>query len=193
MSERTPAPDPDDRGRKRGRAMPDRIPWTQRRFDFSFPSGIYPELLERLRGAPVRARALAAEASAEVLTRRSGDTWSIQENIAHLADTDRALFVMRLDQYDQEVDVLVAADMTNRATWQAHHNARPIDEVLDDLASVRGGIIQRLETKPPDYFGRSARHPRLQQPMRVADLLLFKAEHDDYHFARARELLRGGA
>jgi uncharacterized damage-inducible protein DinB len=171
--------------------MPDRIPWTQRRFDFSFPSGIYPELLERLRGAPVRARALAAEAEPGQLTRRVGETWSIQENIAHLADTDRALFITRLDQYDRGVDVLVAADMSNRATWDADHNARSSEEVLDDFAAVRGGIIERLEAKPPDYFGRAARHPRLDQPMRVVDLLYFKAEHDDYHFARARALLRG--
>jgi hypothetical protein len=33
-------------------------------------------------------------------------------------------------------------------------------------------------------------HPRLNQPMRVVDLLFFVAEHDDYHLARISELIR---
>ena len=32
----------------------ERIKWAARRFDFSFPVEIHPELLERLRGTPAR-------------------------------------------------------------------------------------------------------------------------------------------
>jgi hypothetical protein len=35
---------------------------------------------------------------------------------------------------------------------------------------------------------RTGLHPRLNQPMRVIDLILFIAEHDDHHLARITEL-----
>ena len=31
-----------------------RIKWTDRRFNFDFPAGIYPEMIERIRGTPAR-------------------------------------------------------------------------------------------------------------------------------------------
>ncbi len=31
-----------------------RIKWTDRRFNFDFPAGIYPEMIERVRGTPAR-------------------------------------------------------------------------------------------------------------------------------------------
>jgi hypothetical protein len=39
-------------------------------------------------------------------------------------------------------------------------------------------------------FRRTAMHPRLKRAMRVVDMMLFHAEHDDYHFARIRTLVR---
>jgi hypothetical protein len=37
---------------------------------------------------------------------------------------------------------------------------------------------------------RTAHHPRLDRPMRVMDLAVFVAEHDDHHLARITELRR---
>ena len=58
---------------------------------------------------------------------------------------------------------------------------------LDDAV---GRIVAQLEALSSADFSRTARHPRLQQPMRIVDMLLFHAEHDDYHLARIRELVR---
>ena len=127
-----------------------RVPWVERRFSFDFPADLYPALLERLRGTPVRAEAIARSLPPEILVRRDGDRWSIQENIAHVADLDRETFHPRLDQYDGGVEVLRPADMTNRHTEDARHNARPIDDVLAEFFAVRGRIVARLEEKPPE-------------------------------------------
>jgi uncharacterized damage-inducible protein DinB len=43
----------------------------------------------------------------------------------------------------------------------------------------------------PELFSRSALHPRLGMPMRLVDLMLFVAEHDDHHLASITELARG--
>lgn len=167
-----------------------KIPWTERAFDFSFPVELARELIVRLEGAPARARWYVSGRDQTALVSRTGDTWSIQENIAHLADTDRDLFLPRLSQFEEGLDRLVPADMTNKATWGADHNMLTIGEVLDRFAAMRTQVIERLDAADDEFFARTARHPRLDQPMRVVDLLYFKAEHDDYHFARVRELLR---
>ncbi len=168
--------------------MPNKVPWTQRTFDFDFPVDRYPQLLERLRGTPTRVDQIARSLSAHVLVKRDGETWSIQENIGHLADLE-PLFTGRLDDFESKVQELRAADMTNRKTHQAMHNARPINEILDEFRSLRRQLIARLEALSPADFSRTARHPRLQQPMRIVDMLLFHAEHDDYHLERIGELV----
>ena len=169
--------------------MPNRVPWTERTFNFDFPVDLFPELIERLRGTPARVEEIARALESEVLTRRDGRAWSIQENIGHLANVE-ALFTGRLDDYDAGAETLRPADMTNRKTHEANHNARPIEDVLAEFRAVRRALVARLESLRPGDFARVARHPRLNKPMRVVDMLLFQAEHDDYHLARITALIR---
>ncbi len=168
--------------------MPNKVPWPQRTFDFDFPVDRYPQLLERLRRTPTRVEQIARSLSPPVLVKQDGETWSIQENIGHLADLE-SLFTGRLDDFEAKAQELRAADMTNRKTHQAMHNARPINEVLNEFRSLRQQLLARLEALSPADFSRTARHPRLQKPMRIVDMLLFHAEHDDYHLERIGELV----
>ena len=163
--------------------------WVDRKFAFDFPAHIYPELMDQLRSTPTKARKLTTNLAAETLTRRNQGTWSIQENIAHLADLDEETFGPRLDQFDANAEELKPADLTNRATEDANHNDRSIEEVLSRFEKTRWTLVARLEAKDPAYFDRAARHPRLDRPMRVVDLLYFKAEHDRHHLGRIRQLL----
>lgn len=169
--------------------MTARIPWSRRRFDFDFPADVYPELIERLRGMPSRAAALVARGAPARLTRRPPDGWSIQEHVGHLADIDEAWFPRRLDDYDAGVAELRPADMTNRRTEAANHNARAIDDVLDTLRRNRAAVLHRLAALEPEAYRRAARHPRLGTSMRLVDMLAFHAEHDDHHLARIAELM----
>ncbi len=58
--------------------MTERIKWTDRRFDFTFPAGLYPEMIERLRGTPARLEdrigSLPAEATAAQRRREMVDS-----------------------------------------------------------------------------------------------------------------------
>ena len=96
----------------------------------------------------------------------------------------------RLDDYDAGAETLRAADMTNRRTHEANHNARSIEDVLSEFGTLRGQLVARLEGLRPVAFARSAMHPRLGKPMRVVDMMLFHAEHDDYQLARIQALIR---
>jgi uncharacterized damage-inducible protein DinB len=166
-----------------------RIKWTERKFDFDFLAGLYPELIERLRGTPARAEDRTKNLPAAILTWREGERWSIQENIGHLLDLED-LFSGRLDDFDHGFPALRAADMSNQKTHRAQHNDSPIHEILAAFRREREKIIGRLENSDPADFARTAQHPRLNKPMRVVDMLYFQAEHDDYHLARISELIR---
>jgi|SRR5918999_9612 uncharacterized damage-inducible protein DinB len=166
-----------------------RIRWTERSFRFDFPADLYPEMIERLRGTPARLEDRLEVLEGELLIRRDGDAWSIQEHAGHLLDLE-SLVWRRLDEYEASADALHAADMSNRKTWEARHNERLLAAVLTAFRREREAIVARLERWPPEVFARSALHPRLQVAMRLTDMLFFQAEHDDYHLARISELIR---
>ena len=166
-----------------------RIKWTDRRFNFDFPAGIYPEMIERVRGTPARIEDLLAGLSPETLTAQVDGRWSMQENAGHLLDLE-SLVSQRMDEYIAGVATLHAADLSNRKTYEASHNQLPIDSILKAFRSARHEIVMRLENLDADLFARAALHPRLKVQMRLVDMLFFQGEHDDYHLARISELKR---
>src|SRR5687768_17572599 len=169
--------------------MAHRIKWTDRKFDFSFPAELYPEMIERLRGTPVRLEERLGSVSPDVLRRRDGERWSIQENAGHLLDLE-SLVRQRLEQYLSGATELHAADMSNRKTYEASHNTAPIASILNQFRQQRMDIVDRLDSLNSEMFARSAFHPRLAVQMRLVDMIFFQAEHDDYHLARISELAR---
>jgi uncharacterized damage-inducible protein DinB len=164
-------------------------PWTAREFRFEAPAGLFPGILERIRGTPARLAARVSGLPTGVLVRRDGDSWSIQENVGHLIEVE-ALWLGRLDDYDAGLRVLRAADMQNRRTSAANYNSRSIAAVLEEFGGVRGRLVERLEGLDDGMIARTALHPRLNTPMRIVDMMIFAAEHDDHHLARITELMR---
>ncbi len=169
--------------------MSERIKWTDRRFDFSFPTALYPEMIERLRGTPARLEDHLSSLSSEVLTFRSDGRWSMQENAGHLLDLE-SLVQQRIDEYLAGSSVLHAADMSNRKTYDASHNDSPIASILRSFRKERTAVVDRLDSLEADVFARAALHPRLNVQMRLVDMIFFQAEHDDYHLTRISELRR---
>lgn len=124
--------------------MSPQLPWIERRFKFDFHAQLYPELIERLRGTPARLEELVRTLSAPTLTVRLGGAWSIQENVGHLADLE-PLFIGRLDDYASGAEELRPADMSNRATEEANHNSRDVNELLGEFRARRQALGARLE------------------------------------------------
>ncbi len=161
--------------------------WIDRHFTFNLPEDLFPIVVERLRGTPARIEDKVRSLSSEALTRRNGDSWSIQEHIGHLLDLDE-LHDGRLDDFLAGAPVLRAADMTNRKTHEADHNRLLIADLLAGFRRERERFVARLDAWEPEFVSLTALHPRLQQPMRVIDMAFFTAEHDDHHLARMTEL-----
>jgi uncharacterized damage-inducible protein DinB len=165
------------------------VRWFDRRFNFDLPEALFPVVIERLRGTPARIEEKVRDLSPTVLTRREGDAWSIQEHIGHLVDLD-SLHDGRLDDFLAGATILRAADLTNRKTHEAGYNERPLADLLQAFRRERERFVARLDAWDERLISRIAVHPRLNQPMRVIDMALFTAEHDDHHLARMTELAR---
>jgi len=163
--------------------------WFERKFDFSFPVEMYLTLCARLRGTPAQLEEITRPASRELLVRKPHEKWSAQEHAGHLLDLE-SLWTARLDDYVAGGSELTAADLMNRKTDEANHNARALDQILVEFREARGRLLEKTEMIDPKLFGRAMLHPRLKQPMRLVDHLFFVAEHDDHHLAWVWELLK---
>lgn len=169
----------------------ERTIWFERQFTLDLPLWMYPNVLERVRGTPARLEDRLLSLPRELLTKRTGNNWSIQEQAGHLLDLG-TLDLGRLDDYEAGLETLRPADRENRKTHEADHNANSIERILSEFRAERGALVRRLDGYDADFAGRTALHPRLQMPMRVIDLISFIAEHDDHHLARITDLLREG-
>ncbi len=169
--------------------MVNQTKWNDREFNFDFPVGVYPCLIARLKGAAVRLEEIVASLPKEVLTKPVEGGWTIQEHIGHFKNVD-VLHVRRLDDYDNCEAVLRPPKMTDEYTPSGRFNEMEIADILSDFRAGREVFVKRLEALDEAGASRSAHHPRLNKPMRVVDMVLFAAEHDDHHFARIAELAR---
>lgn len=166
--------------------MPE-LKWTERKFNFDSPEGMFPVFIERLRGTAARIEDMVKNLPEELLQKKNGTAWSVKEHIGHLIDLEE-LHDGRIDDFLEGKETLRAADMANKKTYAANHNTSNTPELISALSNVRAHFISRLEKSDPAL---SALHPRLQKQMRVVDLAYFVAEHDDWHITLMREAIDG--
>ena len=170
--------------------------WFDRKFEFTFPVALVPNLLARLRGTPCRLEEALNGYSRNILTKKplvdgSNEKWSAQENAGHLLDLE-PLWLARVEDYVAAAAELTPTDLRNRKTDEAKHNERPLVEILKAFRNARGRLLNKVEEVSridASLFSRSIPHPRLKTPMRLVDHLFFVAEHDDHHLARIWELV----
>jgi uncharacterized damage-inducible protein DinB len=163
--------------------------WFDRKFDFTGGPDSFPSLLERLSGTPARLEEKCSSLSPDRLTLRLAGSWTIKENIGHLSDLE-TLWQKRIEDILSGKPEMLAADLENRKTHEANHNAAPVDDLLTAFRKLRLQTINMVEPLGDDELSKSSFHPRLKKPMRIIDLFLFVAEHDDHHLARISEIIR---
>src|SRR4029077_12599269 len=102
--------------------------WFERKFEFSFPVELYPNVCARLRGTPARLEETLRGRSHEILSRKTQGKWSAQEHAGHLLDLE-TLWLARLGDYVAGSEQLTVADLRNRKTDEADYNARPVEGI----------------------------------------------------------------
>lgn len=163
--------------------------WFDRSFNFENNQKIFPSILERLSGTPIRLEEKVKELSEKILTFSMDKTWTIKENIGHLIDLE-PLWQGRLEDIVNGQIELRSTDLQNTQTDLADHNGTWLHELLYEFREKREKTILALQSINDETVLKSALHPRLKKPMRTMDLFLFVAEHDDHHLARITELLK---
>ena len=161
--------------------------WFERKFDFTTDQNIFPSIIERLAGTPARLEEKLKTIPPDLLSKKINNTWSIKENIGHLADLE-PLWQGRLEDIINGATELRPTDLFNTKTDQANHNDKSLTELLSGFREARQQTLRSLENIDDQVIFKSALHPRLKTPMRTMDLFLFVAEHDDHHLARITEI-----
>lgn len=162
--------------------------WFERTFDFPFPVELLPNLLARLRGTPARLEEALRGRDYKSRTGKPQGKWSAQEHAGHLPDLE-PLWLARVEDYVTASGQLTVADLTNRKTEEANHNARSLEQILTEFRAAREKLLKRVNDLDPSFFAQAIPHPRLQTPMRLPDHLYFIAEHDDHHLAQIWKLI----
>ncbi len=165
-----------------------RQPWFEREFQFRLAPENHHDVVARLMATPLVLHAFCRDLSPEKATAGDGNRWSIQENVGHLLDLE-PLWAGRTDDLMSEAETLRPADLDNRRTHEAGHNAAGLDDLVTRFARARGAWIDRLHGLAAADFARASRHPRLDQPMRLVDHCVFVAEHDSHHLGHILQLL----
>ncbi len=163
------------------------IRWFDRKFKFPDEQNIFPSIIERLRGSPVRLVDKMSKIKGNNVIIKVENNWSIAENIGHLIDLE-PLWQGRLEDILNNTKELRHADLENTKTDLANHNDKDIDDLLKEFSEIRSVTVGKLETLNEKEVYKYALHPRLKTPMRMMDLFLFVAEHDDHHLARITEI-----
>ena len=156
--------------------------WFERKFEFSFPVELHPDLCVRLRGTPARLEELVRGCADERMVRAAEGKWSAQEHAGHLLELE-PLWMARVEDFAAGRSELSVADLSNRGTFEAKYNERAAAKILADFREARVAMVDRLERVDAGLFGGTLLHPRLKVPMRLVDHLFFVAEHDDHHLA----------
>ncbi len=165
------------------------IKWFERNFDFSFEQNIFPSIIERLDGTSIRLNTKLEIIPVEILEVKPDEKWSIKEHIGHLVDLE-PLWNGRLDDIITNKEYLRDADLENKKTDLAQHNKTDVKDLLSQFQEVREATIGKLLVLNEQEIYKTSLHPRLKIPMRVMDLFLFVAEHDDHHLAKITEINR---
>ena len=110
--------------------------WIDRNFSFDFPVGIFPVIFERIKGTPARIEELIKNISEKELEIKFNNGWSLKEHIGHLTDLEE-LHIGRIKDFENGLNILRPADMTNKKTNEANHNNASIEKLISDFRISR--------------------------------------------------------
>ncbi len=146
--------------------------WFDRKFDFSFPVEMHPNLCARLRGTPARLEDALRDRAGKTLIAKPQQKWSAQEHAGHLLELE-PLWLARVEDYIQGNEQLATTDLQNRKTDDANYNSQPLEQVLGQFRAARKTLLKRLEGLGAGLFSRPIPHPRLKVPMRLVAAICF--------------------
>lgn len=156
--------------------------WFTRKFGQQ-PDFVFPAILERLEGTPLRLEYKIQQIHPTLYTKKiPNDKWTIQEQVGHLLDLE-PLWMGRFQEILSKETDLREADLSSQKTVDAQYNQQLMETILADFRVQRSEIVALLKQVEVTDLDNFALHPRLKTPMTVTNLAYFVAEYDDHHLA----------
>lgn len=156
------------------------IRWFDRKFEFNFGIEQFPDLLNRLEKTAARILEITNGIPEQDLNFKPAGKWSIKEHTGHLWIME-PLWQKRFLEIKEGKAGMSPADLNNTATDNTSFNQYNIERIVNDFQQERKNTIRLLESFNRKDLSNSLYHPRLNQPMRIIDLMYFVAEHDEHH------------
>jgi uncharacterized damage-inducible protein DinB/predicted GNAT family acetyltransferase len=164
------------------------IKWFDRKFDFNLSDEDFPILLERLQTSIDRFEEVIRILSECDLTYKPQNKWSIKEHLGHLGVLE-PLWQIRFQEIKNNQGSMTPADLNNTATNEAAFNTQNREVILKNFNRKRGQTVKLLKSFSGADFLNHISHPRLNQQMRIIDLMYFVAEHDDHHLRAITKII----
>ncbi|HEU0064704.1 MAG TPA: hypothetical protein VFQ58_06720, partial [Flavisolibacter sp.] len=117
--------------------------WFNRNFNFSSDENIFPSIIERLSGTPIRLEEKFKYIPSDILTIRVDNTWTIKENAGHLTDLE-TLWQGRLADILAGKTEMRPTDLQNTKTTDANHNSVPVESLLKNFRLVRKQTVEMI-------------------------------------------------
>jgi uncharacterized damage-inducible protein DinB len=154
--------------------------WFERKFDFSFDVDEYTGIYQRLQQAPAALADILFNIPDDILSHQPDGKWSVKEHTGHLCVLE-PLWRARIHDILEKKPILTPTDLNNTATSEAGFNRFSIAALLQKFEDERKETIKLLDSINVKGHDGTSLHPRMQQPMRIIDIMYFTAEHDDHH------------
>ena len=162
--------------------------WFERKFDFNFGADGYTAIYQRLQQAPGILTAILLNIPDPILSHQPDGKWSVKEHAGHLSILE-PLWRTRIHDIMEKKPVLTPTDLDNKGTSEAGFNEYSITDLLRKFGEERRATLSLLDSINVQNDSHTSLHPRLQQPMRMLDIVYFTVEHDDHHIGVIRELI----
>lgn len=164
------------------------VKWFERKFDFSFGLDEYPAIYKRLQQAPDILSNIVLNKPDNILSHQPEGKWSVKEHAGHLSILE-PLWRKRLIDIIEKKPTLTPTDLDNNATSQAGFNNYDITALVQKFAEERKQTLLLLDSINISDHLHTSLHPRMQQPMRMIDILYFTVEHDEHHMGVIKEII----
>jgi len=163
--------------------------WIEKTFSFNKTMDDFNTLALSLHQNPIYIQQLTAELNNDQLNRSLDSKWSIKEHIGHLSDLE-ILHSKRLDEFIAGEKLLSPADMSNKRTNEADYNKLSLEDLNTQFLTCRKEFLVKLKTVPSEALMRKAFHGRLNNDMKLLDMLYFMNEHDLHHIESIKNLIQ---
>ena len=154
--------------------------WFERDFTFNFGVENFDNLFHRLSNFPVLLKHILNIVPDKLQKFVQKEKWSVNENIGHLFLLE-VIWRDRFWEISNGKEQMSSADLNNNATTQSSFNKFSTDELFSCFSYEREKTLTFLRQIQQNDLSNYSIHPRLNQPMRIVDLMYFVAEHDQHH------------